>query len=197
MSDEEQPNSFQRRPLHLQDWESWLDKTIAEAKDRGEFDNLPGHGKPIELAANPLTGEVDVGHGILKNAGMAPAWIELDKEVRAGLDALANSRDEAARRLSALPRAPEPAPATPEQRSWWRRIFGQSHPAPRPLPSHRNPEAEWARARDLYLERASEIDRKIASFNATLPSELWHLERRRLTPERAAQEFEATCPRPA
>lgn len=28
-------------------WESWIDKQIREAKDRGEFDDLPGHGKPI------------------------------------------------------------------------------------------------------------------------------------------------------
>ena len=150
MSDEEQPNPFQRRPLHLQDWNSWLDKTIAEAENRGEFANLPGHGKPIQLAANPLSGEVDVGHGMLKSAGMAPAWIELDKEIRAGLDALANLRDETAARLTAItnrPPDPDPVPDPPRRRSWWRTLFGQSRPSPRPRPSHRNPEAEWARAR--------------------------------------------------
>jgi hypothetical protein len=199
MSDEEQPNPLQRRPLHLQDWDSWLDKTIAEAEDRGEFENLPGHGKPIQLAANPLTGEVDVGHGILKSAGMAPAWIELDKDIRAGLDALANLRDETARRLTAIttrPPIPDPAPAAPRHRPWWRRLLGQSRPFPRSLPPHHNPEDEWARARAIYLERAHELDSKIASFNATLPTELWHLERRRLTPERAARDFDTACPRP-
>jgi hypothetical protein len=193
MSDEDQPNPLQRRPLHLQDWDSWLDKTIADAEHRGDFDNLPGHGKPIRFDANPLTGEVDVGHGILKSAGMAPAWIELDKEVRAGLDALSGLRDGVARRLAAMATS---TPDTPRHRPWWRKLFGRSRPASRPHPSSRTPEAEWARARVLYLERAHELDAKIAAFNAALPSDLWHLERRRLTPERAAREFDGSCPPP-
>ena len=28
-------------------WESWVDKQIREAKERGEFDDLPGHGMPL------------------------------------------------------------------------------------------------------------------------------------------------------
>jgi hypothetical protein len=28
-------------------WESWIDRQIREADERGEFDNLPGAGKPI------------------------------------------------------------------------------------------------------------------------------------------------------
>jgi hypothetical protein len=28
-------------------WESWVDRQIREAQERGEFDNLPGAGKPI------------------------------------------------------------------------------------------------------------------------------------------------------
>ena len=28
-------------------WESWIDRQIREARERGEFDNLPGTGKPI------------------------------------------------------------------------------------------------------------------------------------------------------
>jgi hypothetical protein len=28
-------------------FESWIDRQVREARDRGEFDNLPGHGKPI------------------------------------------------------------------------------------------------------------------------------------------------------
>jgi hypothetical protein len=28
-------------------FETWIDKQIREAMERGEFDNLPGHGKPI------------------------------------------------------------------------------------------------------------------------------------------------------
>lgn len=31
-------------------FESWVDKQIREATERGEFDNLPGHGKPLSGA---------------------------------------------------------------------------------------------------------------------------------------------------
>ena len=30
-------------------FESWIDRQIREATERGEFDNLPGAGKPIDL----------------------------------------------------------------------------------------------------------------------------------------------------
>jgi hypothetical protein len=30
-----------------QSWESWVDRQIREARERGEFDNLPGAGKPL------------------------------------------------------------------------------------------------------------------------------------------------------
>lgn len=33
-------------------WESWVERQIREATERGEFDNLPGLGKPLDLG-NP------------------------------------------------------------------------------------------------------------------------------------------------
>jgi hypothetical protein len=201
MGEHDRPESG-RRPVNLQNWHSWLDRTIAEAEQRGDFDDLPTHGKPLHFDANPLTGEIDVGHSILKNAGMAPAWIELDREVRAGLDALATLRDESARYLAGLAtRRPAPVPqaATPAPRPWWRKLFARAaapsflttRPAAPP-----NLAAERASARARYLERAREVDTKIAAYNASLPPELWHLERARLTPERAGRDFDEVCPPP-
>jgi hypothetical protein len=34
-------------------FQGWIDKQIQEAQDRGEFDNLPGAGKPIEGLDDP------------------------------------------------------------------------------------------------------------------------------------------------
>ena len=31
------------------DWEPWVERQIREAMERGEFDNLPGLGKPLRL----------------------------------------------------------------------------------------------------------------------------------------------------
>lgn len=36
----------ERKPPGVE-WESWIDKQIRDAHERGEFDNLPGRGKPI------------------------------------------------------------------------------------------------------------------------------------------------------
>jgi hypothetical protein len=36
----------QRKPAGVS-WESWVDGLINQARDRGDFDNLPGSGKPI------------------------------------------------------------------------------------------------------------------------------------------------------
>ena len=69
----------QRRPG---DWEKWVDQQIREAQERGEFDNLPGTGKPIDLAPNPYAQGQELSFKILKDAGFAPEWIELDKAVR-------------------------------------------------------------------------------------------------------------------
>jgi hypothetical protein len=46
------------------------------------------------------------------------------------------------------------------------------------------------RMRRQYLQRAAEQDKLIGEFNNTLSRDLWHLERMRLTPERAARKFD-------
>ena len=35
-----------RKPFGMK-WESWVERRIREAQEQGEFDNLPGAGKPI------------------------------------------------------------------------------------------------------------------------------------------------------
>ena len=72
----------QRRPG---DWEKWVDQQIREAQERGEFDNLPGTGKPLDLTPNPHAQGQELSFKILKDAGFAPEWIELDKAIRSKL----------------------------------------------------------------------------------------------------------------
>jgi hypothetical protein len=202
MDEKDQPDATARRPPRLQGWHSWLDNAIAEAERRGDFDNLPGHGKPLHFDANPLTGEIDVGHGLLKSAGMAPPWIELDKEIRAGLDGLKTLLAETAMRLSSLaarPVAEDRHSAPTQRRSWWSALLGRRQP-PAPPRAEAHDERRYVsarvRARAVYLDRSAEVDRKIAAFNAALPAALWHLERARLPAERAARDFDEVCPPP-
>src|SRR5438105_2997577 len=60
------------------------DEQIAEAIARGEFDNLPGAGRPLNLDDYFSTREdLRMGLGMLKSNGFIPAEIELLKEIRA------------------------------------------------------------------------------------------------------------------
>lgn len=68
------------------DWESWIDEQIREAQARGQFDNLPGKGQPLDLTPNPYAGDREMAFKILREAGYAPEWIELDKAIRIRLE---------------------------------------------------------------------------------------------------------------
>jgi DnaJ family protein C protein 28 len=68
------------------DWESWIDQQISEAAARGDFDNLPGKGMPLSLEPNPYAADRELAFKILRDAGYAPEWIELDKSIRGRLE---------------------------------------------------------------------------------------------------------------
>ena len=74
------------KPKRIRDWESWIDQEIREAQESGKFDNLPGRGKPIDLTPNPFAQGQELAFKILKDAGYAPEWIELDKAIRMKLE---------------------------------------------------------------------------------------------------------------
>jgi hypothetical protein len=59
-----------------------VEAAIKEAQERGEFDNLPGKGKPIDLTAYFETPEdIRVAYSVLKNAGMTSLEVDLLKEI--------------------------------------------------------------------------------------------------------------------
>jgi hypothetical protein len=67
----------------MQRYESWVDRQVREAIERGEFDNLPGMGKPIP----GLNGREDENWWIKSKLehenirGLLPASLALRKEV--------------------------------------------------------------------------------------------------------------------
>ena len=77
---------------------------IRAAMARGEFDNLPGAGKPLppdELARVP--GELRMGMRLLKNAGAVPPELEAHRDVaRLGTLIAATGDAEERTRLSRL-----------------------------------------------------------------------------------------------
>jgi len=55
---------------------------IQEAMGKGEFDNLPGKGKPLALEDSSMVPEeMRAAYVILKNAGYLPEELELKKEI--------------------------------------------------------------------------------------------------------------------
>jgi hypothetical protein len=74
--------------------EKLVETIIKEAMARGEFENLPGQGKPIDLTEYfNAPDDVRVAQTLLKNAGMVPVEIELLQEIAALKELLGSARD--------------------------------------------------------------------------------------------------------
>lgn len=72
-----------------------VEEKIREAMASGEFDNLAGKGKPLDLDAYFAAPEdMRVAFSMLKNAGFVPEQIELLKEVDSLKAALDKNSDE-------------------------------------------------------------------------------------------------------
>lgn len=73
----------------MSDFESPLDKILREARERGEFDDLPGKGKPIQWEDETHVPEDQrMAHRLLKHNDFTLDWIELGKELDARYRAL-------------------------------------------------------------------------------------------------------------
>src|SRR5262245_50223746 len=79
-----------------------VDEKIKEAIARGEFDNLPGKGKPLDLDAYFATPEhLRMGYSILKSANIIPEEMELLRQIeglRKSLDSSTNRTEKKALR---------------------------------------------------------------------------------------------------
>jgi hypothetical protein len=72
-----------------------VEKKIKEAEEKGDFNNLPGKGKPLTLEDDSrIPEDLRLSHKILKNADCLPPEIELRKEIRQMEDMLDNIPDE-------------------------------------------------------------------------------------------------------
>ncbi|MFP4316188.1 MAG: DnaJ family domain-containing protein [Desulfovibrionales bacterium] len=74
----------------------WIaEQLIEEAIKRGEFDNLPGKGRPLKLKDDShIPPELRMAYKILKNSGHAPPELEEQKEISRIEDLLENCKDE-------------------------------------------------------------------------------------------------------
>lgn len=65
----------------LAHWESAIDQQIREAQERGEFDNLPGQGRP--LPAESWDDEWGLAYHMLRQAGETLSWIAVGRDIEA------------------------------------------------------------------------------------------------------------------
>jgi hypothetical protein len=83
-------------------FERIVEDRIKKAQQRGDFDNLPGAGKPLDLCDDQhIPEDLRLAYKILKNADCLPPEIELKKEILRTEDLLADLQD-TAQRYSAL-----------------------------------------------------------------------------------------------
>jgi hypothetical protein len=74
------------------------EQKIREAMERGEFDNLGYHGKPLNLDEfSGVPEALRMGYRILKNAGVLPPEMQLKKEILALQDLIKACYDDGER----------------------------------------------------------------------------------------------------
>ena len=74
-----------------------IEQRIQEAQAKGEFDNLPGKGAPVEIEDDRhIPEDLRLAYKILKNANCVPPEIALKKEIRKMEDMLGTLLDEKA-----------------------------------------------------------------------------------------------------
>jgi len=80
---EEQAQTYKAAKYRGKRFHDYVEEIMQQAMERGEFDNLPGMGKPLNLDdENQFSGEKALAYRVLKNNNYAPPEIELLKEIR-------------------------------------------------------------------------------------------------------------------
>jgi DnaJ family protein C protein 28 len=146
-ANENRPQEQKRPP---QRWRDVVEDQIRAAQERGDFDNLPGAGKPLRIDDNPHAGDRSLAFHLLQQNDLLPKELDIGREVdadQARADAL----------LAELRR----------ERQWLLN---------RPAYSRARAQATYARMREEYAARYAEALRqlrsKILSLNIIAPSTL-------------------------
>lgn len=63
-----------------------VEQRIWHSMEEGQFENLPGKGKPLDLSSNPHADPADdTLYRILSKNKCLPEWVELNKEITSGI----------------------------------------------------------------------------------------------------------------
>ncbi len=124
-------------------WGKLVEQRLQEAFANGKFANLPVKGKPLELDESPLSDPAQwMARHILRNSGMSLPWAEERRRIDEAL-ALATKRLERAWSVYTGDRGGElPGPAA---------------------------ESRWQQALATFREDASALNRRIRTYNLSVP----------------------------
>jgi DnaJ homolog subfamily C member 28 len=127
----------------MKHWESLIDQIIREGMEQGEFDDLPGKGKPIDSSENPFEDpEMRLAHRMLRNAGFAPPWIEERKDIDAEFE---QARRQLVRVWTVMQNA-----------------LGTDY--------EHGSRVRWEKAIDSFRKQAGELNRRIKEWNLKIPA---------------------------
>lgn len=91
---------------------NWLDEAIQKAMEEGQFDNLPGTGKPLNLRQNAYEDPTwRLAYRVLKQSGETLPWI-------AGRKSLVEEIDQARQKLARAWRWSRQKPSKEGQAAW-------------------------------------------------------------------------------
>lgn len=139
-----------------------IEEHLRRAMEEGQFDDLPGKGKPLRLEDDSLEDpEWRLAYHLLREGGFSLPWIELRQEIE--------SEVEAAREALRC--------------SWEWRLAALEGGKSRAMVGD-----EWRRAVEAFRERVVAINQRIADYNLQAPSE--QLQRAKLNVDREVEEIQ-------
>ena len=123
-----------------------VDEQISRAIEKGEFDNLPGKGKPLNLEENPFEDpQWRTAYSLLRNSAFTLPWIGTRKEIE---NDLSQARHTLLRTWK-----------------WHQRMLKTDHSTP-------EIKAEWERALQEFGARIEALNKRILVYNLEVPSNL-------------------------
>jgi DnaJ family protein C protein 28 len=147
----------------------YIDEQIQEAQARGEFDNLPGFGKPLNLDDSMFTGDKALAYSLLKQNGFSPPEIELAKEIRSQFEKAQAKLEKLRHQRNSL-RTRRVPPFDSEKRAFNHAV---------------------EKATTGYDQLLHELNRKILKLNLITPSSM-HMSMFEV--EKLVQQFRVSCP---
>jgi DnaJ family protein C protein 28 len=127
-----------------------IDEVIRDAMRKGEFENLPGMGKPLQLDdESNVPAELRLAHRLLKQNDLTPEWILIGKEIDA-------SHESAVQHLRAALRA-------------YRGRMWDAASSNEPELARSLAEADWLSAREEFRAAIATVNRKLLTYNLKLP----------------------------